>query len=116
MGCIYIHWSVIIESRIESHSGSHTGTFHLSYIIHFGSYSTPGKQAHGAIDHWINPFLIYAPGYAISIDGGCRCFQVGIVPVKQLMPEPFPGLIRCQALYMIAILGQNVISSRVILR
>ena len=68
---IHIDRAVIVECRIECHSGTHTGAFYLSFCIDLCRNCMPTELRYGAVSHCIEPTLVDGVGDAIDIDSGC---------------------------------------------
>ena len=73
---IYIDRTIIIESRIESHTGAYASAFHLSFFIYLSGDGMPSQLGNRTIRYRINPTFINGVCQTIYIDSSCRSFQI----------------------------------------
>ena len=97
---IYIDRTIIIESRIESHTGAYASAFHLYFFIYLSGDGMPSQLGNRTIRYRINPTFINGVCQTIYIDSSCRSFQIRIITVEQLVPKSFSTLQRRHSTHM----------------
>lgn len=97
---IYIDRTVIVKSRVESHSRTDTGSFHLPLRIYLAGYGMPSQMSNRSVSNGVNPSFIDGVCQAVYIYRSSGSFQVRIIPVEQLVPKSFSTLQGCHSTYM----------------
>ena len=95
-----IHRSVVIESGIESHSRTDTDSGDLPAWCDLRGNGMPAQQSNWSGGLGVDPTVVDGVSHAININGSCRCFQIGIGAVEQLMPEAVATLQDDESLQM----------------
>ena len=103
MGCHRVNRTVIVESWVETHASANTSAFNLSLVVYFCAGCIPAKKRNWAIRTWVNPAFVDAMGNTIGKNSCGRCFEIRVVSVEKLVPEPFTTLALRDATDMVAV-------------